>query len=245
MSQQEDDLRALAKIMDFLRAISIVLVVANLYYFTRVETVDSGWFYTTVDKILNNFNRACGLFCNTLPSKLFSLLLLGVACLGTKGVKNEKITWRHIIIIGVAGLAVFLFNPWLLNLGMKYIYIATTILGYIAVMMAGVWMSRMLKNNMMDDRFNEENESFMQETRLIENEYSVNLPTRFYYKKKWNNGWINVVNPFRATIVLGTPGSGKSYAVVNNFLKQQIEKGFALYCYDFKYPDLSTIVYNR
>ena len=245
MSQQEDDLRALAKIMDFLRAISIVLVVANLYYFTRVETVDSGWFYTTVDKILNNFNRACGLFCNTLPSKLFSLLLLGVACLGTKGVKNEKITWRHIIIIGVAGLAVFLFNPWLLNLGMKYIYIATTILGYIAVMMAGVWMSRMLKNNMMDDRFNEENESFMQETRLIENEYSVNLPTRFYYKKKWNNGWINVVNPFRATIVLGTPGSGKSYAVVNNFLKQQIEKGFALYCYDFKYPDLSTIVYNH
>ena len=245
MSQQEDDLRALAKIMDFLRAISIVLVVANLYYFTRVETVDSGWFYTTVDKILNNFNRACGLFCNTLPSKLFSLLLLGVACLGTKGVKNEKITWRHIIIIGVAGLAVFLFNPWLLNLGMKYLNIATTILGYIAVMMAGVWMSRMLKNNMMDDRFNEENESFMQETRLIENEYSVNLPTRFYYKKKWNNGWINVVNPFRATIVLGTPGSGKSYAVVNNFLKQQIEKGFALYCYDFKYPDLSTIVYNH
>ncbi len=245
MSQQEDDLRALAKIMDFLRAISIVLVVANLYYFTRVETVDSGWFYTTVDKILNNFNRACGLFCNTFPSKLFSLLLLGIACFGTKGVKNEKITWRHIIIIGVAGLVVFLFNPWLLNLGMKYIYIATTILGYVAVMMAGVWMSRMLKNNMMDDRFNEENESFMQETRLIKNEYSVNLPTRFYYKKKWNNGWINVVNPFRATIVLGTPGSGKSYAVVNNFLKQQIEKGFACYCYDFKYPDLSTIVYNH
>lgn len=169
MSQQEDDLRALAKIMDFLRAISIVLVVANLYYFTRVEAVDSGWFYTTVDKILNNFNRACGLFCNTFPSKLFSLLLLGIACFGTKGVKNEKITWRHIIIIGVVGLVVFLFNPWLMNLGMKYIYIATTILGYIAVMMAGVWMSRMLKNNMMDDRFNEENESFMQETRLITN----------------------------------------------------------------------------
>ena len=245
MSQQEDDLRALAKIMDFLRAISIVLVVANLYFFTHVETVDSGWFYTTTDKILDNFNRSCGLFSNTFPSKLFALLLLGIACFGTKGVKNEKIRWKHIIIIGVAGLAVFLFNPWLLNLGMRYIYIATTILGYIAVMMAGVWASRMLKNNMMDDRFNEENESFMQETRLIENEYSVNLPTRFYFKKRWNKGWINVVNPFRATIVLGTPGSGKSYAVVNNFLKQQIEKGFSLYCYDFKYPDLSTIVYNH
>ena len=79
----------------------------------------------------------------------------------------------------------------------------------------------------------------------MENEYSVNLPTRFYYRKKWNNGYINVVNPFRASIVLGTPGSGKSYAVVNNFIKQQIEKGFSLYCYDFKYPDLSTIAYNH
>ncbi|SHG40604.1 conjugal transfer protein MobC, partial [Dysgonomonas macrotermitis] len=95
------------------------------------------------------------------------------------------------------------------------------------------------------DVFNTENESFMQETRLMENEYSVNLPTRFFYKKKWNKGWINVVNPFRATIVLGTPGSGKSYAIVNNFIKQQISKGFALYCYDYKFDDLSTIAYNE
>lgn len=89
-------------------------------------------------------------------------------------------------------------------------------------------MSRLLKNNLMTDVFNMENESFQQETRLIENEYSVNLLTRFYYNKKWNNGWINIVNPFRASIVLGTPGSVKSYAVVNNYIKQQINKGFAL-----------------
>ena len=111
--------------------------------------------------------------------------------------------------------------------------------------MGGVWMSRLLKNNLMDDVFNTENESFMQETRLMENEYSVNLPTRFYYKKKWNNGWINVVNPFRASMVLGTPGSGKSYAIVNNYIKQQIEKGFAMYIYDYKFPDLSEIAYNH
>ena len=85
----------------------------------------------------------------------------------------------------------------------------------------------------------------MQETRLMTNEYSVNLPTLFYYRKKWNKGWINVVNPFRATIVLGTPGSGKSYAIVNNYIKQQIEKGFAMYIYDFKFDDLSTIAYNH
>lgn len=97
----------------------------------------------------------------------------------------------------------------------------------------------------MDDVFNTENESFAQETRLIENEYSINLPTRFYYKKRWNDGWINVVNPFRASMVLGTPGSGKSYAIVNNYIKQQIEKGFAVYIYDYKFPDLSEIAYNH
>ena len=106
-------------------------------------------------------------------------------------------------------------------------------------------MSRLLKHNLMEDVFNNENESFMQETKLMENEYSVNLPTRFYYKKKWQRGWINVVNPFRATIVLGTPGSGKSFAVVNNYIKQQIEKGYSMYIYDFKFPDLSTIAYNH
>lgn len=243
MSQQEDDLRALAKIMDFLRAISIVLVVANLYYFTRVETVDSGWFYTTVDKILNNFNAQCGLFANTLNSKLFALLLLGLSCFGTKGVKNESITWKHIAMAIGSGLVLFLLNWWILI--WPVVYIATTIVGYGFIMLGGIWASRMLKNNMMDDRFNDENESFMQETKKMTNQYSVNLPTRFYYKRKWHKGWINVVNPFRATIVLGTPGSGKSYAVVNNFIKQQIEKGFSIYCYDFKYPDLSTIVYNH
>jgi hypothetical protein len=103
----------------------------------------------------------------------------------------------------------------------------------------------MLKNNMMDDRFNDENESFQQETEKMTNEYSVNLPTKFYYKKKWHRGWINVVNPFRATIVLGTPGSGKSYAVINSFIRQQIEKGYSQYIYDFKWPDLSTIAYNH
>ncbi|WP_289759143.1 conjugal transfer protein MobC [uncultured Duncaniella sp.] len=245
MSQQEDDLRSLAKIMDFLRAISIVLVVANLYFFTRVETVDSNEFYMVVDKILNNFNSECGLFANTFNSKLFAMLLLALSCFGTKGVKDEAITWRHIIIVGVVGIVVFLFNSWLLPLGYRYIYIITTILGYVGMLMSGIWISRMLKNNMMDDRFNDENESFMQETRLLENPYSVNIPTRFYYEKKWHSGWINVVNPFRASIVLGTPGSGKSFAVVNNFLKQQIDKGFTLYCYDFKFPDLSTIVYNH
>jgi DNA-binding transcriptional regulator YbjK len=203
-----------------------------------------------VDKILVNFDRTAGLFHNILWTKLFAVLFLALSCLGTKGVKEEKIIWNKIIVFLSVGFVLFFFNWWLLNLPLSLeanagFYILTMSVGYIFLLMGGIWMSRLLKNNMMDDVFNVENESFQQETRLMENEYSVNLPTRFYYKKKWNNGWINVVNPFRASIVLGTPGSGKSYAVVNQYIKQQIEKGYSLYCYDFKYPDLSTIAYNH
>ena len=231
--------------MDLMRAVSIILVVANLYWFTHMQPVESGWFFSTVNKVLTNLDRTCGLFHTTFAAKLWAILLLATSCFGTKGVKNDKIKWLHIGIAIGTGIALFLLNWWMVGIGWKYLYIATSIIGYVCLLMGGVWISRLLKNGMMDDRFNDENESFQQETALKTNEYSINLPTKFYYKKKWNNGWINVVNPFRATIVLGTPGSGKSYAVVNNFIKQMIEKGYSLYCYDFKYPDLSTIAYNH
>ena len=248
--QQEDDLRALAKIMDFLRAVSIILVVMNVYWYCYACIVEWHLNIGVVDRIMMNFNRTAGLFHSTLYTKLFSILLLALSCMGTKGVKEEKITWKHIGIALAIGFILFFLNWWILNLSLPFefctaLYVLTLTLGYIGLLMGGLWMSRLLQNNLMDDVFNNENESFMQETRLMENEYSVNLPTRFYYKKKWHKGWINVVNPFRATIVLGTPGSGKSYAIVNNFIKQQIEKGYSLYCYDYKYPDLSMIAYNH
>ena len=243
MSQQEDDLRALAKIMDLLRGLSIILVVANIYWFCH-DLIGNWRFDPETMKVLRNFNES-GLFSSPWSSKWWTLLFLSLSCFGTKGVKNEKIQWIHIWIFLSAGAALFFLNWWMPGIGWHLCYIFTTVIGYILMLIGGVYMSRMLKNNMMDDRFNDENESFMQETRLLKNPYSINIPTRFYYEKKWHSGWINVVNPFRASIVLGTPGSGKSFAVVNNFLKQQIDKGFALYCYDFKFPDLSTIVYNH
>ena len=248
--QQEDDLRALAKIMDFLRAVSIILVVIHVYWYGYGAIRTWGLGIGVVDRILINFQRTAGLFSSMLYTKLFAVVLLGLSCLGTKGVKGEKITWEKIYAaLGMGGVLFFL-NGWLLHLPLPFtidigLYVITISAGYACLLMAGLWMSRLLKHNLMDDVFNTENESFMQETRYLENEYSVNLPTRFYYKKKWNNGWINVVNPFRATIVLGTPGSGKSYAVVNSFIKQQIEKGYSMYVYDFKFPDLSMIAYNH
>ena len=247
---QEDDLRALGKIMDFMRGISVLFLLINCYWFCY--STFTSWHFTLaiIDKILLNFQRTTGLFSSILWTKLFCVVFLGLSCLGTKGVKEEKITWEMIYSALAVGFVLFFLNWWLLVLpisavGAASLYIFTLSLGYICLLMAGVWMSRLLKNNLMDDVFNMENESFMQETRLMQNEYSVNLPTRFYYKKKWNKGWINIVNPFRASMVLGTPGSGKSYAIVNNYIKQQIEKGFAMYIYDYKFPDLSEIAYNH
>ncbi|MFV0419292.1 MAG: conjugal transfer protein MobC [Dysgonomonas sp.] len=248
--QQEDDLRGLAKTMEFMRALSILFVLIHCYWYCYEAFREWNVTISVLDKILINFHQTAGLYKHPLITKLFSVVFLALSCLGTKGVKNEKITWTKIFIALGFGFVLFFLNFWILVLPMPKIgiavwYIFTISAGYICLLMAGLWISRLLKNNLMDDVFNNENESFMQETRLMENEYSINLPTRFYYKKKWNNGWINIVNPFRASIVLGTPGSGKSYAVVNNYIKQQIEKGFSMYIYDFKFDDLSTIAYNH
>ena len=177
-------------------------------------------------------------------------MLLGLSCMGTRSVCSERITVRRIMPVAATGAVLFFGCDLLLHLhlgtvAMGFLYTATLGAGYIGLLTAGIWLGRLLSGGMTDDPFNDENESFMQETRLIQNEYSINLPTLFYYRKRWNSGWINVVNPFRASVVLGTPGSGKSYAVVNNYIKQMIEKGFSMYIYDFKFDDLSVIAYNH
>lgn len=249
MMQNEDDLRGLAKVVDFLRAVSILLILIHIYWYCYAWFKANGFTLSIIDKVLINFQKS-GLFSSTLVTKLFALLLLALSCLGTQGIKNEKITWRNINLYAGIGFPLYFFNGWLLATSLPMVvvtslYALTLSGGYIFLMIAGVWVSRLLKSKRLDDVFNRENESFMQEIRLMTNPNSVNLPTRFYYKKKYYNGWINVVNVFRASMVLGTPGSGKSYAIVNGYIKQQIEKGFAMYLYDYKYPDLTKIAYNH
>lgn len=242
-------MRALAKIMDFGRAVSIFIMVIHVYVYCYPSM--AAWQLTldVIDRILLNFDRTTGIFGCILWTKLLAVLLLAISCMGTIGVKGEKITWHRIWAVLTAGAVLFFLNWWLLDLPFPHeavtsLYVLTLTAGYLCLLMAGLWISRLYRNNLMEDVFNQENESFMQETRLIENEYSVNLPTRFRYAGKDNDGWINVVNPFRATIVLGTPGSGKSYAVVNNYIRQMISKGFSVYIYDYKFDDLSAIAYN-
>ena len=243
-------MRALAKIMEFGKAVSIFILVVHVYVYCYPSM--SAWHLNldVIDRILMNFDRTTGIFGCILWTKLMAVLLLAISCMGTIGVKGEKITWQRIWAVLTAGAVLFFMNWWLLDLPFPHeaitaLYVVTLAAGYLCLLMAGLWISRLYRHNLMEDVFNMENESFMQETELKENEYSVNLRTRFWFRGRAYDGWINLVNPFRATMVLGTPGSGKSYAIINQYIKQTIEKGYSLFLYDFKYPDLSEIAYNH
>ena len=246
--QQEDDLRGLEKVMQLMRGISVLFLLLHFYWFCY------GWFdmhgctLGVLDRLLRNVQRTTGLFTYSYLTKLFAAGFLALSCWGTRSVRSERITHRQILLAAAAGLLLFFFGDPLRHLPPQWaapLYVAATSIGFLSLFLAGLWIGRLVKERLREDPFNDENESFMQETRLIENEYSVNLRSRYYYGKTWHEGWINAVNPFRATIVLGTPGSGKSYTVVNSFIRQQIEKGFAMYLYDFKFDDLSSIAYNH
>lgn len=248
--QQEDDLRALEKVVQCMRGISVIFLFSNIYWFGYEWFVCRGWTNAVVDDILRRFQAETGLFSHAVTTKLCALVLLAVGCYGTKSVRDNKVSGRRIALAAAAGALLFFgcdlarIVPGDLRLRF-WGYVLTLAGGYLLLLAAGVWIGRRIGKPSVDDPFNEENESFMQETRLLENEYSVNLPTRFCYNGQSRTGWINVVNPFRATAVLGTPGSGKSYAVINSYIRQHIEKGFAMYIYDFKFDDLSTIAYNH
>lgn len=157
--QNEDDLRGLAKVMDFMRAISILFVVINIYWFCYQSFREWGINIGVIDKILLNFQRTAGLFSNILYTKLFSVVFLALSCLGTKGVKEEKITWNRIYVFLTIGFILFFLNWWLLFLPLPLaantaLYIFTMTAGYLSLLAAGVWISRLLKNNLMDDVFN-------------------------------------------------------------------------------------------
>ena len=247
---QEDDLRSLAKIRYAILTISIGIISLHVYWLARPYLGDLGPIANGLDIVLFRLDKSLHIFSSVWKTKVSSFGLFALASIAEKGVKSTKITWQDVAFYAFIGLSLFWGNVIFLYLHLPpkvalSLYGGTYAIAFFLMVKAVAYASRLIRNGLLDDPFNIENESFMQETRLMTNEYSVNLPTRFYYKKKWNKGWINVINPFRATMVLGTPGSGKSYAVINNFIKQQIEKGFAMYIYDYKFPDLSTIAYNH
>ena len=248
--QQEDDLKALENIVQFARGLGVFFLVLHVYWYCYEWLSLCGLTYGYADRLLLDIQRTTLLFSSPVITKLCAFLFLVLGCYGTKSVRNGRVDRRHIVAAACLGFPLFFLNGFLLSLpagiGFRgWSYTLTLGAGYLSLLAAGVWLRRLMKQPLMDDPFNDNNESFLQEERCIDNDCSVNLPTRYRYKGQWRNGWISVVNVYRSTAVIGLPGSGKSYAVLNNYIKQHIEKGFSMLVYDYKFDDLTRIAYNH
>lgn len=236
--------------MEFMRLFAIALLVVNIYYFCFGYFKSMGWSHPIIEKLMGNFTRSTFLFKASWISKAMAAVFLLLSCLGTKGRADEKLQGKSVAGYALIGLVLLFGADVVRSITMSpglatLIYAVAVSGGFLLLLSAGAWLSRLFNNNLMKDIFNKENESFPQEERLMENEYSVNLRTTYQLRGKRRQGWLNVVNPFRATMVLGTPGSGKSFAVINEFIRQHIAKGFCMYIYDYKFDDLSRICYNE
>ncbi|OOG66798.1 conjugal transfer protein MobC [Flavobacterium sp. A45] len=247
--QTGENEQALRKILDMTRLISIVLLGLHFYYYGYIAFRHWELVSEFSNSILANIYKT-GLFNHFYKSKLFALGFLIISLLGSKGRKDEKLNYKTAFLYMGLGMFIYWISCFLLMLNLiitavVILYMLVTSVGYLFLLTGGTLLSRIIGNKLNDkDIFNKENETFPQEERLLENEYSINLPARYYLKDKVRNSWINIINPFRALMVLGTPGSGKSYFVIRHVITQHIRKGFSMFIYDFKFDDLSKIAYN-
>lgn len=247
--QTGENEQALRKILDMTRLISIVILVIHFYYYCYAAFQEWELSSTFSDRILGNIYRT-GIFSNFVKSKLIALGFLVISLLGAKGRKDEKLNYKTAFAYLITGLLLYFASYLSLMLRLPaqetaIVYIGITSIGFLLVLSGGTLLSRIIKSKFNNkDIFNKENETFPQEERLLENEFSINLPARYRLKNKVHNSWINIINPFRAVMVLGTPGAGKSYFVIRHVITQHIRKGFTMFVYDFKFDDLSRIAYN-
>ncbi|KRT15914.1 conjugal transfer protein TraG [Pedobacter ginsenosidimutans] len=244
-----EDTQGLRKILDFTRLISLFILAIHFYITCYRAFEFWGWTATLTDRIVVNIAKT-GLFTGMLKPKLAALLFLCISLLGVKGKKDEKIQRNSIVAYLVCGLLIYLVSVLVLYLpcpltAIAALYIALSASGYLLVLTGGTWLSRLIKNNLSTDVFNSENETFPQEERLLENEHSFNLPTKYNLKGKTREGWINCVNPYRSVLVAGSGGAGKTYFVIRHIMDQQLKKAFSMFIYDFKFDDLTRMAYNK
>lgn len=247
--QTGENEQAMRKILDMTRLISILILVIHFYYYCYAAFQEWGLSSALSDRLLANIFRT-GLFGSFHKSKLVAVGFLFISLLGARGRKNEKLNHKTAFAYIITGLLIYFTSYLALLVKIKttelaIVYMGITSIGFLLLLSGGTLLSRIISNRLNNkDIFNKENETFPQEERLLENEYSINLPALYRLKDKTRNSWINIINPFRGVMVLGTPGSGKSYFVIRHIITQHIRKGFTMFVYDFKFDDLSRITYN-
>ena len=246
--QTGENEQALRKIMDFTRFLGIVVLILHFYFSCYGAFRELHLSYPIVDRVLVNIYRL-PVFKNMWVAKSVAIGLLTVSLIGTKGKKTEDIKLPNALTYTLLGLILFYASGVIFKLQLSYhsiatIYVSLTSVGFLSFISGVSKMYRILNVSLSNDIFNHENETFPQEERKLENEYSINLPAKYCLKGRKRNSWINVINPFRGTLVMGSPGAGKSYFVIRHIITQHIRKGFSVLIYDFKFDDLSVIAYN-
>lgn len=248
--QTGENAQGFRKIQDMTRTIGLILLLVHflIYCYPNFEH----WRLTgkILNRLLLNIIKT-GLFNNPYKSKLLILVFLMLSLMGSNGRKNEKVTYRSgLIIIGV-GLLIY-FSSWVFfrmdadPLMIGLLYMGFTTMGYLLVLTGGARLSRVVRNSFdQGGDADMENSGFLQQEEMIRTDYSINLPARYIYKGKTRKSWINLINPRRGILIMGSPGSGKSWFIVENIIRQFIGKGFALFVYDFKYDALTSLVYNQ
>jgi hypothetical protein len=248
MSLTGENEQGLRKIIDLTRFGSIFILLLHFYYYCYRAFEQWEIKSTITDRLMHNISNT-GLFSNQLTSKFLALGLLVISLFGAQGKKDEKINWKSITAYLLIGLLLYFSSQLFFKLQydvqtVAIVYMIATGIGFLLILAGGNLLSRLIRYNLGNDVFNSLNETFPQEERLVSNEFSINLPARYNLKSRIRKSWINIINPFRGLLVIGSPGSGKSWFVIQHVIKQHIEKGFAMFVYDFKYDDLSKIVYN-
>jgi hypothetical protein len=247
--QTGENEQALRKILDMTRLIAITILALHFYYYCYAAFKEWQLTVELTDRLMGNIQKT-GLFSNFVKSKLVALGFLFISLMGARGKKDEKLSYKTAFAYIISGLAAYFISYLIVVLILPVnikagLYISVTSIGFLMVLSGGTLLSRIIKSSFNNkDIFNKENETFPQEERLLENEYSINLPAKYQLKNKIRNSWINIINPFRGLLVAGSPGAGKSYFVIRHVITQHIKKGFSMFVYDFKFDDLSVIVYN-
>lgn len=226
-------------------AISIVMLMVNVYWFAfpMFKQIGGGQYlswHNHVLKFLWTFEPT-GIFDSQFKLKGYSVFFIFLATIMKSG-KPTKASWWWILAMLGVGLTVFFF-PFNPPQAFPFAYTAMAVGAYPLIFTGFALAGRKATTSI--DPGNDKRETFLQCEKKIENEYSFNLPTRYRYQKKWHNGWINVINPFMGSMILGNPGVGKSYVFFESFFEQALRKAYTVLCYDYKMPALTYIVYNE
>jgi len=246
--QTGENEHGLRRIIDFIRLLSLALLAIHFYIACYGAFREWNLTAPIPDRVTSHLAKL-PLLKNNLAAKTASLILLAISLIGARGRKDEKTRLKNALTLIGTGITLCYGSRLLLDIPATLTLKATAYMiltagGYLLALTGGTRLSRLLQLKFKHDIFNKTNESFPQEERLLENEYSVNLPARYSLKGKPRSSWINIINPFRGLTVLGTPGAGKTYFVIRHIISQHIRKGFSMFIYDFKYPDLAKVAYN-